>query len=187
MIKRTFDLIFAMLFLFLALVPMSVIAMLIIIDSKGSVIHKSKRVGKNNKIFNMYKFRTMKITTPNLATHKLLKPQLYITCFGKILRKYSLDEIPQFFNVILGNMSIVGPRPALFNQYDLIKLRTKKKIHFLTPGVTGWAQINGRDNISINKKVHLDEFYKKNQSIFFDFFIICLTLFNISKKKDISH
>jgi len=187
MIKRTFDLIFAMLFLFLTLVPMSVIAMLIIVDSKGSVIHKSKRLGMNNKIFNMYKFRTMKVTTPNLATHKLLKPGLYITRFGKILRKYSLDEIPQFFNVILGNMSLVGPRPALFNQYDLIKLRTKKKIHFLIPGVTGWAQINGRDNISIKKKVNLDDFYKKNQSIFFDLFIIFLTLFNIFKKKDISH
>ena len=187
MIKRTFDLIFAMLFLFLTLFPMSVIAMWIIIDSKGSVIHKSKRVGKNNKIFNMYKFRTMKITTPNLATHKLLKPQLYITRFGKILRKYSLDEIPQFFNVILGNMSVVGPRPALFNQYDLISLRTKEGIHVLAPGLTGWAQVNGRDEIPIKQKVAFDTQYLAKQSLFFDIRILWLTFLKVIHRDGVSH
>lgn len=187
MIERFFDLIVSSVLLALTILPMGIVAFLIKIDSKGGIIHKSKRIGKYNKIFIMYKFRTMKVSTPDLATHKLKKPDLYLTKFGKILRKYSIDELPQIFNVLLGSMSLVGPRPALYNQFDLIKMRNKKKIHFLTPGITGWAQINGRDKISIKQKVKLDEIYKNKKNIFFDIYIICLTIVKIFKKKDIIH
>ena len=184
---RIFDFLFALFLIILIAAPIFFLWIAIRLTSKGPAIYWSDRVGKNNILFKMPKFRSMIMNTPQIATHLLKNPKSYLTPMGSFLRKYSLDEIPQFFNVILGNMSVVGPRPALFNQYDLIKLRTKKKIHFLVPGITGWAQINGRDNISINKKVNLDEFYKNNQSIFFDLFIICLTLFKICKKNDISH
>ena len=127
MIERFFDLIVSSILLAITILPMGMVAFLIKIDSKGGIIHKSKRIGKYNKIFIMYKFRTMKVSTPDLATHKLKKPNLYLTKFGKILRKYSIDELPQIFNVLLGSMSLVGPRPALYNQFDLIKMRNKKK------------------------------------------------------------
>jgi len=187
MIKRIFDLIISFLLLVAALIPMGIIALIIKIDSKGSVFYKSKRVGRYNKIFIMYKFRTMKVLTPSVATHKLSNPKFYLTKVGKLLRKYSIDEIPQLFNVLSGSMSIVGPRPALYNQFDLINMRSRKKINLLIPGITGWAQINGRDKITIRQKVDLDEIYKKKQNTYFDISIIILTMFSIFKKKDISH
>ena len=166
---------------------MAIICLLVKITSKGPSIHWSKRVGLNNRLFWMPKFRTMYINTPNIATHLLEKPDLHVTRLGRILRKYSLDELPQVFNVFTGSMSIVGPRPALYNQYDLINLRTKKGIHKLLPGITGWAQINGRDEISIPLKVKLEEEYLNLRSFNFDIRIISRTIFHVISPKNIQH
>ncbi len=163
------------------------ISLLIIILTGLPVIHWSKRVGHNNKLFYMAKFRTMKNNTPQLATHKLLNPDKYITSIGYFLRKSSLDELPQFINLLKLEMRIVGPRPALFNQNDLIKKRKIRKIHNLIPGITGLAQISGRDNMSIDEKVELDYEYLKKKSFTFDMMIISRTLKNIIFSKNISH
>lgn len=166
---------------------MLIIACLIWISSPGPIIHWSVRVGRENEKFNMPKFRTMVIDTPNVASHLLEKPEIWLTPIGKILRKYSLDELPQLWSIIRGEMSFVGPRPALFNQFNLILLRTNAGVHKLTPGVTGWAQINGRDNLSIVQKVSLDEEYLKYSSVHFDIKILFLTIFRIAKPNDVSH
>ena len=150
-------------------------------------MYTSKRVGRNNIFFNMPKFRTMKVGTPQIATHLLENPDEYQTKIGKILRKTSLDEIPQILSVIKGDMKLVGPRPALFNQDDLIALRTEKKIHLLKPGITGWAQVNGRDSIDIGDKVALDEFYLLKSSTSFDCCILILTLKKVISREGISH
>jgi len=135
----------------------------------------------------MPKFRTMVMQTPNIATHELRNPNIYITKIGLFLRKTSLDELPQFFSIIKGDMNFVGPRPALFNQDDLIRIRTKKNIHKINPGITGWAQINGRDNITIEEKVKLDFYYLENASLILDLKILFLTIIQVFKKNNISH
>ena len=171
-----FDRTFAFLVLSMVLIPCLFVSILIKTNSKGPVIHWSKRVGQNNKYFLMPKFRTMKINTPQLATHLLDNPNNYVTTIGRYLRKYSIDELPQFWSVLLGNMSVVGPRPALYNQENLIRLRNKNDISSLKPGVTGWAQVNGRDLNTIDQKVEFEIYYLKNKSFFFDIYIISKTL-----------
>lgn len=185
--KRTFDLILAVVLLVILSLPLILIAIIIKLTSKGPVFYWSDRVGKDNKIFKMCKFRTMQVGTPAVATHLLKDAGQYLTVVGAFLRKFSLDEIPQIFNIIKGDMTFVGPRPALFNQDDLIKLRTKKGIHTLIPGVTGWAQINGRDELSIPVKVEFDEYYLKNCSFWLDLKILFMTLYKVINKEGVSH
>ena len=169
------------------LVPMIIIAFVIKLTSKGPVLYWSDRVGQDNFFFKMPKFRTMKISTPALATHLLEDPESFYTPFGRFLRKSSLDELPQLWTILRGHMSFVGPRPALFNQDDLVSLRTKKGIHKLKPGLTGLAQVNGRDAISIPEKVILDEEYLKKMSWKMDIYILWLTLIKVLKKDSVSH
>lgn len=166
---------------------MLIIAILIKLESPGPSIFLSKRFGKDNKFFLMPKFRTMKIDTPQVATHLLINSEEYLTKFGKLLRKASLDELPQLWSIFKGDMTFIGPRPALFNQNDLINLRMKYNIHSLKPGLTGWAQVNGRDDISINDKVKMENFYLKNHSFVLNLKIIYLTFFKVVKMKDIKH
>ncbi|MFH1655194.1 MAG: sugar transferase [Candidatus Omnitrophota bacterium] len=185
--KRVFDLILAFILIVLLSVPMLVIAVYIKLMSKGPAIFWTDRVGVNNVIFKMAKFRTMKLNTPQVATHLMKNPKEYLIPGGKFLRKYSLDELPQLFNILKGDMSFVGPRPALFNQDDLVELRTKKNIHKLVPGVTGWAQVNGRDDLEIPVKVLYDEYYLMNRSFALDFYIILLTAIKVVKKEGVQH
>jgi len=166
---------------------MILISLAIKFTSEGPVLYWSRRAGKGNYIFLMPKFRTMLTTTPVVASHLLVNPRAYLTPIGRFLRKTSLDELPQLWCILLGNMSFVGPRPALFNQYDLIKLRTSRDIHHLKPGLTGWAQVNGRDNLSIFKKVNFDEEYLKKKSFVFDLKILCLTFIKIIRREGIQH
>ncbi len=182
-----FDFTMAFLLLIILFIPMLFIALLVKLTSKGPVLYWSDRVGRNNIIFKMPKFRTMLIDTPAVATHLLSNPDRYLTPIGKFLRKSSFDELPQLISVLESDMSFVGPRPALFNQYDLIKLRTRKGVHKLTPGLTGWAQINGRDELPIPVKVEFDEYYMKHQSFLLDLKILWMTLFKVLKKEGINH
>ncbi len=173
-------------FLFLLISPIFFgICFLIMIDDGFPIIFKQKRIGKKNKPFMIYKFRTMKINTPDIPTHLLNKSKNYFTGTGPILRKFSLDELPQFFNIIKGQITFVGPRPALHNQDDLIKLRTERNIHKLMPGITGWAQINGRDSLCISEKLEMDHYYLKNKSLFLDIKIIFFTVFKVLKAEDV--
>ena len=185
--KRLFDLFFAILISILLIVFIFILSVLILISSKGPVLYWSSRVGCNGVLFSMPKFRSMKINTPELATHLITNPKNHLTFIGRYLRKYSLDELPQLYSIIKGDMSFVGPRPALFNQDDLINLRKKKGIDKLVPGVTGWAQINGRDDLSISRKVELDYEYLLNQSFMFDLKILWMTLLKVIKKEGVSH
>jgi lipopolysaccharide/colanic/teichoic acid biosynthesis glycosyltransferase/uncharacterized protein YbjT (DUF2867 family) len=185
--KRTTDIVIAVFALVFLFVPLSVIAAFVKMTSQGPILYWSDRIGKNNSIFKMPKFRTMKVNTPAVATHLLSEPEQYLTSIGKFLRKYSLDELPQLFSVIKGDMSFVGPRPALFNQDDLIVLRTQKKIHLLTPGLTGWAQVNGRDELSIPIKVGFDEYYLYHRSFLFDVEILCMTFFKAMRGEGVQH
>ena len=185
--KRLFDISLSIILSLLFLCPCIVIAMAIKLTSKGKVIYWSKRIGKNNLIFDMPKFRTMKINTPEVATHLLLNSSDALTPVGRFLRKYSLDEIPQLWTILIGNMSFVGPRPALFNQNDLIDLRISHGIDKLIPGLTGWAQINGRDQLLIEDKVEKDLEYLNNRSFMFDIKIMWLTIIKVFKKDGISH
>jgi O-antigen biosynthesis protein WbqP len=166
---------------------MFVISLIVKLTSKGPVFYWSDRVGINNTIFRMPKFRTMRIETPAVATHLLENPDEYLTPIGIFLRKFSLDELPQLWSVMKGYMSLVGPRPALYNQDDLIALRTEKGIHKIIPGITGWAQINGRDDLPIPIKVGYDEYYLKNGSFSFDIKILFLTLFTTAKSEGVQH
>lgn len=185
--KRIFDL-FLALFLCIMFMPLLlIISLMIKLTSQGPVLYWSKRVGVNNKIFLMPKFRTMRVNTPQVATHLLNDPKSFLTPIGEFLRKSSLDEFPQLFSIIIGEMSFVGPRPALFNQEDLIELRTSKGIDQIKPGLTGWAQINGRDELPIPVKVNFDLEYKLKQNFFFDLKIIFMTVFKVIKKDGISH
>ena len=186
-LKRLFDIFFSILLLIVLSPVILFLFILIYLFDNGKFIHWSKRIGKNNKVFLMPKIRTMKLSTPDVATHLLKKEDTYITNIGKILRKTSLDEIPQLYSILLGDMSFVGPRPALFNQFDLINLRTKKKIHLLVPGITGLAQINGRDLLSIDEKVLYDNEYLIKRSFFFDIKIIIITIVKIFISKEITH
>jgi len=187
MAKRAFDILISLILLLLFALPMLVIALAIRLTSKGPAIHWSKRVGKNNIIFEMPKFRTMRVGAPDIATHLMKNSEYYLTALGKFLRKTSLDELPQLWSVLKGEMSMVGPRPALHNQDDLIALRTRKNVHELTPGITGWAQINGRDELSIPDKVALDEHYLHNQSFPLDMVILWRTVFKVAKKEGVCH
>lgn len=185
--KRIFDIIWSFFALIILALPIILVALLVRLTSTGPVIYWSDRVGRNNNIFKMPKFRTMMINTPAVATHLLGNPDRWLTPIGKFLRKSSLDELPQLFSILTGDMSIVGPRPALFNQQDLIELRTKKGVHELTPGLTGWAQINGRDELPIPLKVELDEYYLRNQSFTLDLRIIFLTVMKVLKSEGVTH
>jgi O-antigen biosynthesis protein WbqP len=185
--KRAFDLIMALFLICVFALPMLTIAILIKATSMGSVLYWSDRVGINNTIFEMPKFRTMKTNTPPVATHLLKDPDKFLTPIGKFLRKSSLDELPQLFSILMGDMSFVGPRPALFNQDDLITLRTGKGIHRLVPGLTGWAQVNGRDELPMPAKVAFDEHYLNNQSLLFDVKILWLTVFKVFNKEGVRH
>ena len=168
-------------------IPFIIIFILVKITSPGPAIHWSKRIGMNNKIFLMPKFRTMKIDTPQLATHLLGDGKNYLTPIGSFLRKSSLDELPQLLSVLKGDMSLVGPRPALFNQDDLKELRTKYNVHSIPPGVTGWAQINGRDELSIEEKVKYDKQYLDRRSLAFDIKVIFLTVYKVLMRANIQH
>jgi O-antigen biosynthesis protein WbqP len=183
--KRLIDFVAAASLLVLCAVPMLLIALAIKLTSRGPVLHVSQRVGRENILFPMPKFRTMRIDTPQLATHLLVDPLQWITPLGLWLRKTSLDELPQLWCVLTGQMSFVGPRPALFNQDDLVAMRTSRGIHLVPPGLTGWAQINGRDSISIAEKVALDEFYLRNRSLRFDLTIVWRTFAKVARGEDV--
>lgn len=168
-------------------IPLLVVALLVKLTSPGPVLYWSNRVGKDNRIFRMPKFRTMRIGTPAVATHLLADPGQFLTPVGGLLRKTSLDELPQIFTILKGDMSIVGPRPALFNQDDLIALRTAKGVHELTPGLTGWAQVNGRDELPIPVKVGYDEYYLKHRSLLLDLKIVLLTMKKVVVGEGVAH
>lgn len=187
MCKRLFDITLSLLLLIIFSIPLILTAMAVKLTSKGPALHWSKRVGRFNKIFLMPKFRSMKIETPQLATHLVTNPDQFLTPIGKFLRRSSLDELPQLFSVLKGDMSFVGPRPALFNQDDLVELRSKKSIDSLKPGITGWAQINGRDELPIPVKVEFDDYYLKNQSFILDMKIMIQTFFKVFKSDGVSH
>jgi O-antigen biosynthesis protein WbqP len=185
--KHLFDIVVALCSLVFLCVPMLLVALIVKLTSRGSALHWSDRAGINNTIFKMPKFRTMRIDAPAVATHLLENPDKYLTPIGPFLRKLSLDEFPQLWSVLKGDMSLVGPRPALYNQEDLVELRTKKGIHKLIPGITGWAQVNGRDELPIPVKVEYDEYYMKNKSFLFDLKILWLTIFKVIKKEGVKH
>jgi len=185
--KRIFDLLLGILTLVLLVVPMLLISIAVRLSSKGPAIYWSDRVGRNNKILKMPKFRSMLVDTPAVATHLLDNPDSYLSPIGRFLRHSSLDELPQLFSVLKGDMSFVGPRPALFNQDDLIALRTVKGVDKLLPGITGWAQVNGRDELSIPDKVALDVEYLNRQSFWFDIKILWMTFLKVIKRDGVSH
>ena len=185
--KRFFDFSLAVFLIFVLLFFIIISVILVKITSKGNALYWSDRVGKNNKIFKMPKFRTMLQDTPNVATHLLDNPGSYLSPIGGFLRLSSLDELPQLFSVLKGDMSFVGPRPALYSQDDLIDLRTEKGVDKLLPGITGWAQVNGRDELSIPDKVALDVEYLNRQSFWFDLKILWMTFFKVVKRDGVSH
>jgi O-antigen biosynthesis protein WbqP len=185
--KRSLDFLLAAAALLLLAAPLALLAVLVRFTSPGPVLYWSDRVGRNNAIFRMPKFRSMRLGTPALATHLLRDPDQYLTPIGSFLRKSSLDELPQLWSVLVGDMSLVGPRPALFNQDDLIKLRTRCGVHLLTPGLTGWAQINGRDELPIPEKVKLDVEYLQRRSLWFDLRILWMTLVRVFRTDGVSH
>ena len=185
--KRLFDLILSTILIFSLLVPMLFISLLIRLTSKGPVLYWSDRIGLNNSIYKMPKFRSMKVDTPEMATHLMLNPEKFLSPIGGFLRRFSLDELPQLISIFKGDMSFVGPRPALFNQDDLIALRLEKGLDKLLPGLTGWAQVNGRDELSISDKVAFEVEYMQNQSFWFDLKILWLTFLKVINKKGVSH
>lgn len=185
--KRALDVLFAGLGMFLICVPMLLVALLVKLSSRGPVLYWSDRVGRSNHIFRMPKFRTMRVDTPAVATHLLENPSQFLTPIGGFLRKSSLDELPQIWSILVGDMSLVGPRPALFNQVDLIALRTERGVHHLVPGLTGWAQVNGRDELPLPRKVELDAEYLKNISFALDMDILIKTFFKALRRDGVSH
>jgi len=185
--KRLFDLTLALIASCILFLPIIITAILVKLTSKGPALYWSDRVGRNNHIFKMPKFRSMKIDTPAVATHLLKDPKSVLTPIGDFLRKSSLDELPQLWSILKGDMSFVGPRPALFNQDDLIALRSEKGVHHLVPGLTGWAQINGRDELPIPQKVELDVEYLNKRSFMFDLKILWLTFIKVIKRDNVSH
>ena len=185
--KRFFDILFAFMMLVFCALPLLLIAIAIRLTSPGPIIYWSDRVGQHNKLFRMPKFRTMRNGTPPIATHLLPAANTFLTPIGGFMRKTSLDEIPQLWSILIGDMSVVGPRPALFNQDDLVALRSEKGIEKLLPGLTGWAQINGRDELPIPEKVKLDEEYLQKKSLFFDLKVIFLTLARVLFRVGVSH
>jgi O-antigen biosynthesis protein WbqP len=186
-LKRFIDIKLSLFLIAIFALPILLIILLIKLSTGGKIFYWSDRVGFNNVIFRMPKFRTMVSETPQIATHLLANPATYLTPVGSILRRSSLDELPQLWSILIGDMSFVGPRPALFNQEDLVKLRTEIGVHKLKPGLTGWAQINGRDKLSIHEKVLFDKYYLDNQSILLDFKIILKTIIKVVHKDGINH
>ena len=187
MVKQLFDLAMAMVAAVFLALPILLVALAVRYSSPGPALYWSDRVGRNNQIFKMPKFRSMRIDTPAVATHLLDNPSQWLSPIGSFLRKSSLDELPQLWSILKGDMSFVGPRPALFNQHDLIALRTEKGIHELVPGLTGWAQVNGRDEIPIPQKVELDAQYLKRKSFLFDLKILWMTVLKVTAGKGVSH
>ncbi len=185
--KRFFDFFLASAMALILLLPICFILLAIRLSSAGPALYWSDRVGQNNDNFKMPKFRSMRLDTPTVATHLLQNPNECLTPIGSFLRKSSLDELPQLWSILKGDMSFVGPRPALFNQDDLIALRTEKGVHKLLPGLTGWAQVNGRDELSIPQKVQLDVEYLQNQSLIFDLKILWMTALNVIARDGVSH
>lgn len=185
--KRLFDFLLAAVIGLLFLVPLCILFILVRATSKGPAIYWSDRIGKGNRVFKMAKLRTMKVDAPVVATHLLADPKSQLTPIGGFLRKSSLDEIPQLWNILSGDMSFVGPRPALFNQDDLIELRTQYGVEVLIPGLTGWAQLNGRDELSVDEKVKYDYEYLQNQSFLLDLKILWLTGLQVMRAKGVSH
>ena len=186
-VKRLFDLLLCLSAFLIFLLPLALVALAVRLTSEGSVLYWSDRVGRNNVIFQMPKFRSMRVGTPAVATHLLSNPHSHLTPIGSFLRKSSLDELPQLWSILVGDMSFVGPRPALFNQEDLIALRTDRGVHTLLPGLTGWAQVNGRDKLPIAKKVELDEVYLKRQSLWLDICILWQTFVKVLGRHGVSH
>jgi len=187
MLKRTFDLLLATVAVVVLVVPCLLIWLAVRVTSPGPALHWSDRVGRHNRIFKMPKFRSMRVDTPAVATHLLDDPQRYFTLIGSFLRKWSLDELPQIWSIIKGNMSFVGPRPVLSSEVDLIALRSDRGVHQLVPGLTGWAQINGRAALSIEKKVALEDDYLKRRSFLFDLQILLLTFSRVITRDGITH
>jgi O-antigen biosynthesis protein WbqP len=185
--KRIFDLVLGFVAALVLLVPVLLVAVAVRLTSKGPALYWSDRVGRNNLIFKMPKFRSMQVGTPAVATHLLGNPAAHLTPIGSFLRKSSLDELPQLWSILKGDMSFVGPRPALFNQQDLIELRTAQGVHELVPGLTGWAQVNGRDELPIPNKVQLDVAYLQRQSLWFDVRILWLTFVKVLRRDGVSH
>ncbi len=185
--KRVFDILLGCLAALILFVPVLLVALAVRLTSKGPALYWSDRVGRNNVIFKMPKFRSMRVGTPAVATHLLANPNAHLTPIGSFLRKSSLDELPQLWSILAGDMSFVGPRPALFNQQDLIALRTEQGVHTLVPGLTGWAQVNGRDELPIPDKVRLDVAYLQRRSLWFDIFILWLTFVKVLRRDGVSH
>jgi O-antigen biosynthesis protein WbqP len=185
--KRLFDLSLCIPLLIILALPMGIVSLIIKFTSKGPILHWSKRSGKDGLIFEMPKFRSMLENTPVLATHLISNPDEYLFPFGSFLRRFSIDEFPQLLSILLGQMSFVGPRPALFNQTDLIELRKKNGIQSLVPGLTGWAQVNGRDNLTIKQKVELEVEYLNSKSFWLDFKILWLTFIKVTRGEGVSH
>lgn len=187
MFKRFFDLLLVLFAILIFMIPILVVALMVWLTSNGPVLYWSDRVGRNSCVFKMPKFRSMLVNTPIVATHQLSDPKQYLTPIGSFLRKSSLDELPQLWSILRGDMSFVGPRPALFNQDDLVELRAEYGVDKLLPGLTGWAQINGRDELPIPIKVKLDVEYLNNQSFLFDLRIIFLTFLKVLRRDGIQH
>lgn len=185
--KRLFDLVLAVLAAMVLLWPVLLVALAVRVTSRGPALYWSDRVGRNNVIFKMPKFRSMRVGTPAVATHLLADPKSHLTPIGSFLRKSSLDELPQLWSILVGDMSFVGPRPALFNQHDLVALRTQRGVHALVPGLTGWAQVNGRDELPIPAKVDLDAAYLQRQSLWFDLRILWLTFVKVVRRDGVTH
>jgi O-antigen biosynthesis protein WbqP len=185
--KRIVDLVVVVLAFHVLIVPMAIIALAVRLTSQGPILYWSDRLGRDNRIFRMPKFRTMRLDTPTVATHLLVDPAHWLTPIGAIMRKSSLDELPQLWSILIGDMTLVGPRPALFNQSDLIAMRTELCVHILTPGLTGWAQVNGRDELPIPQKVQFDAQYMSRQSFSFDMYILWLTFLKVIRGDGVTH
>ncbi len=185
--KRFFDLLLGLCAATVLALPILIVAVLVRLTSRGPALYWSNRVGKGNAIFRMPKFRSMRVGAPTVATHLLQNPEAYLTPIGSFLRRSSLDELPQLWSILVGDMSFVGPRPALFNQRDLVALRTEYGVHRLLPGLTGWAQVNGRDELPIPEKVRLDVEYLQRASLTFDIYILWLTAVKVLRREDVSH
>lgn len=183
--KRGFDILSSLIAIILFSPILLILSIIVKCTSPGPILFKQRRIGKGNQEFMIYKFRTMRIDTPNVATHLLKNPGQYITPIGKFMRKTSLDELPQLFNILKGEMSVVGPRPALYNQYDLIEMRTKANVHTVRPGLTGLAQVSGRDELENEQKVYFDQQYVQKQSFFFDLKLIVLTVVKVFKSEGV--
>lgn len=185
--KRCFDLVLALVAACALALPLAVVAVMVRLTSRGPALYWSDRVGRDNEIFQMPKFRSMRVGTPAVATHLLTNPASHLTPIGSFLRKSSLDELPQLWSILVGDMSFVGPRPALFNQADLIAQRTEIGVHRLVPGLTGWAQVNGRDELPIPQKVALDAYYARHQSMVLDLRVIWMTFLKVLRRDGVSH